>query len=263
MKRTGAGSRRGVAALAGLLLALTLTVAAQENGAHSGAAAQKSAHPQKTTTAGAGENPGSSFGQELAEASREAEGEKEENAQFKFSPSVRWMGKELGLGVHGAYWLAFILNFAALALLIYLVSRSRIPAMFRSRTATIRRAMEEAGRASAEANRRLGEIEARLSRLDNEIAAMQQKAEQEAASEEEKLRLAAAQDARRIVEATEQEIAAAASQARRELMAYAAELAVTLAEKRIQIDQETDAALVRGFAEQLGNGVRNGGKDRR
>ncbi|MGE5204060.1 MAG: hypothetical protein ACM3PW_00480, partial [Chlamydiota bacterium] len=141
MKRAGVGSWRGVAALTGLLLAVTLIASAQENGAHSGAAAQKSAHQQKAATARAGENSGSSFGQELAEASREAEGEgaKEENGQFKFSPSVRWIGKELGLGVHGAYWLAFILNFAALALLIYLVSRSRIPAMFRSRTATIRR----------------------------------------------------------------------------------------------------------------------------
>jgi F-type H+-transporting ATPase subunit b len=229
---------------------------------------QKSQRKAATATQKqAGENSGASFGQELAEASREAAGEKEENAQFKFSRSVRWMGKLLGIGVHGAYWLAFILNFGVLALLIYLISRSRIPAMFRSRTATIRRAMEEAGKASAEANRRLGEIEARLARLDQEIAAMHQQAEKEYASEEEKLRLAAAQDAHRVVEAAEQEIAAAASLARRELKAYAAELSVAMAEKRIHIDKDTDAALVRDFAEQLGNGLRgphhNGRKDGR
>jgi F-type H+-transporting ATPase subunit b len=231
---------------------------------------QKSGSQRKAATGTqtqAGENSGTSFGQELAEASREAAGEKEENAQFKFSRSVRWMGKLLGIGVHGAYWLAFILNFGVLALLIYLISRSRIPAMFRSRTATIRRAMEEARKASAEANRRLGEIEARLARLDQEIAAMHQQAEKESASEEEKLRLAAAQDAHRVVEAAEQEIAAAASLARRELKAYAAELSVAMAEKRIHIDKDTDAALVRDFAEQLGNGLRgphhNGRKDGR
>jgi F-type H+-transporting ATPase subunit b len=253
-----------------LLLAVLLIGAgwAQENGQQSAPAPRKSVSQQKAATgAQAGENSRASFGQELAEASREAAGEKEENAQFKFSRSVRWMGKQLGIGVHGAYWLAFILNFAALALLIYLISRSRIPAMFRSRTATIRRAMEEAGKASAEANRRLGEIEAKLARLDHEIAAMQQQAEKEAASEEEKLRLAAAQDARRVVESAEQEIAAAASLARRELKAYAAELSVAMAEKRIHIDKDTDAALVRDFAEQLGNGARgphrNGGKDGR
>ncbi|HLK33403.1 MAG TPA: ATP synthase F0 subunit B [Terriglobales bacterium] len=250
-----------------VLLSGSFAAAAQERGQAEASAPSQNAQSQATekkAPARATENSGSSFGRELAEASREAAGENGENAQFKFSPSVRKIGKLLGIGTHGAYWLAFILNFAVLALLIYLVSRSRIPAMFRSRTASIRRAMEEASRASAEANRRLAEIEARLARLDQEIAAMQQQAEREAASEEEKLRLATAEDARRIVEASEQEIAAAANLARRELTAYAAELAVALAEKRIRIDHDTDAALVRGFAEQLGNGERgpnsNGGK---
>jgi F0F1-type ATP synthase membrane subunit b/b' len=247
--------------LGGVLLLAVLLIgaaSAQENGSQPAPAPQKSASQQKAATgAQAGENSGASFGQELAEASREAAGEKGENAQFKFSPSVRWMGKELGIGVHGAYWLAFILNFAVLALLICLLLRSRIPAMFRSRTATIRRTMEEAGKASAEANRRLGEIEARLARLDQEIADMHQQAEKEAASEEEKLRLAAAQDARRVVEAAEQEIAAAASLARRELKAYAAKLSVAMAEKRIHIDKDTDAALVRDFAEQLRSTLRS------
>src|SRR5512146_550075 len=251
-----------------LLFAILRTgaMAAPQNGARPAPAAQKSTGLQKAEQAA---QPGNSnsFGQELAEASREAAGETDQTAQFKFSPSVRWLGKVLGIGVRGAYWLAFILNFAVLALLIYLISRSRIPAAFRNRTASIRKAMEEAARASAEANQRLGEIEARLARLDHEIAAMQQQAEKEAAGEEEKLRLAAAQDARRRVEAAEQAIAAAATMARRGLKAYAAELSVALAEKRIQIDQDTDAALVRGFAEQLSDGMRgphgNGGKDGR
>jgi F0F1-type ATP synthase membrane subunit b/b' len=253
-----------------LLLLFTIVptgaIAAPPKGAQTAPAAQKSRRPQKADQA-AQEGSSKSFGQELAEASREAAGESDQTAQFKFSPSVRWLGKALGIGVRGAYWLAFILNFAVLALLIYLISRSRIPAMFRNRTASIRKAMEEAALASAEANRRLGEIEARLSRMDQEIAAMQQQAEKEAGSEEEKLRLAAAQDARRMVEGAEQEIAAAATMARRELKAYAAELSVALAEKRIHIDQDTDAALVRGFAEQLSNGMggprSNGGKDKR
>ena len=251
-----------------LLFAILLrgAIAAPPKGAQTAPAAQKGTGPQTADQAAAQAGNSNSFGQELAEASREAAGEGDQTAQFKFSPSVRWLGKVLGIGVRGAYWLAFILNFAVLALLIYLISRSRIPLMFRNRTASIRKAMEEAARASAEANRRLGEIEARLSRLDHEIAAMQQQAEKEAGSEEEKLRLAAAQDARRMVGAAEQEIAAAATMARRELRAYAAELSVALAEKRIQIDQDTDAALVRGFAEQLSNGAgprSNGGKDRR
>jgi F-type H+-transporting ATPase subunit b len=54
---------------------------------------------------------------------------------------------------------------------------------------------------------------------------------------------------------TEHEIAAAVDQARRELKAYAADLAVTLAAKRIQVDVSTDEELVRSFIDQLG---RNG-----
>lgn len=259
---------RIVALAAGALLLLAFAPGATRAQGGQQSAAQGSVRQQKAAPEHAGENSGSSsFGQELAEASREAAGESDQTAQFKYSPSVRWLGRVLGIGVRGAYWLAFMLNFAVLAVLIYLASRSRIPAMFRSRTANIRRAMEEAGQASADANRRLAEIEARLSRLDHEIETMRQQAERDAATEEEKLRLAAAEDAHRIVEAAEQEIAAAASLARRELKAYAAELAVTMAEKRIRIDQDTDAALVRGFAEQLGNGLRaqhgNGGKDGR
>ena len=53
----------------------------------------------------------------------------------------------------------------------------------------------------------------------------------------------------------EQEIASAAGSARRELRNYAAELAVSLAEKKIKVDSATDRELVRDFVGQLG---RNG-----
>ena len=47
---------------------------------------------------------------------------------------------------------------------------------------------------------------------------------------------------------------------RRELTAYAANLAVSLAKKQIQVDANTDQALVRGFAQQLSNGNERGSK---
>ena len=50
----------------------------------------------------------------------------------------------------------------------------------------------------------------------------------------------------------EQEIAAATNSARRELKAYAAELAVELAEKKIRVGQEADRELVRAFTSRLG-----------
>ena len=54
------------------------------------------------------------------------------------------------------------------------------------------------------------------------------------------------------METAEQEIAAAARQARTELRAYVSELAVALAEKRIEINAATDQELVRAFVDQLG-----------
>jgi F0F1-type ATP synthase membrane subunit b/b' len=55
-----------------------------------------------------------------------------------------------------------------------------------------------------------------------------------------------------MVESAHLEIAAAAKAARRDLTAYAADLAVALAQKQIRVDAATDQALVRNFAGELG-----------
>ena len=53
------------------------------------------------------------------------------------------------------------------------------PGLFQNRTASIQKAMEEARKASADANRRLAEIESRSRKLDVEIGTMQANAEKE------------------------------------------------------------------------------------
>jgi F-type H+-transporting ATPase subunit b len=189
-------------------------------------------------------------GRELARESREAAGE-DENAQFKHSASVQMVARITGLSLQNAYWLCLIFNFAVVAGLIVWVSRKNLPTLFRNRTAQIQQAMEEARRASADANQRLADIGARLSKLDAEIAAMRAAAEKEAVAEEARIKAAAEEDARKIIQAAEQEIAAAAKTARRELKAYAASLAVSLAAKQIRVDAAADQALVRDFAAQL------------
>jgi F-type H+-transporting ATPase subunit b len=123
--------------------------------------------------------------------------------------------------------------------------------MFRGRTATIQKSLEEARAASADANRRLAEIESRLQHLGEEISQMNSTAESSAAAEDERIKAAAEEDARRIVESAQQDIAAAARTARRELTAHAADLAVSLAGQQIRIDASTDEALVRRFANDL------------
>ena len=175
----------------------------------------------------------------------------DETTPFKHSASVKLLAKITGLSLDSAYWLAVVLNFAIVAGVIVWFSKKNLPAMFRSRTATIQKSLEEARTASADANRRLAEIESRLKHLGEEIGQMQATAETSASAEEERIKAASEQDARRIVESAQQEIAAAARAARRELTAHAADLAVTLASKQIRVDASTDQALVRRFAKDL------------
>jgi F-type H+-transporting ATPase subunit b len=183
------------------------------------------------------------------------------HAKFKQSPMVRKLAAATGLSVKGAYWAAVLFNFAIIATIVGYFARKYFPGIFRRRTESIQQEMREAEKASQEANRRLAEIEARLGRLDGEIAEMRAAAEQEAAAEEERIRAATGQDKARLVEAAQQEIAMAARLARRELQAHAAELAVSLAAKRIQVDSVTDQALVNHFASQLTSG--DGGEGKR
>jgi F-type H+-transporting ATPase subunit b len=204
---------------------------------------------------------GTGFGAQLAKETREAAGEDEdETAQFKRSASVRMLAKLTGGNLQYAYWLAVLLNFGVIAGVLFWAGKKFLPGAFRARTATIQRAMEEARRASEDANRRLGEIETRLSRLGDEIVAMKATGEAELAAEEARIKAAAEEDARKIVESAEQEIAAAAKAARRDLTSYAADLAISLAKKQIHVDANTDSSLVRSFADRLGQ-AEDGGKN--
>jgi len=184
----------------------------------------------------------------------------DETAQFKHSPSVRRLARITGLSDVGAFWLAVFINFAIVVGVVAWLWNKNVPAAFRNRTALIQKSIEDARRASEDANRRLSEVEARLGRLDEEIRSMRALSEKEAAAEEERIKAAAAEDAHRIAESARQEIEAAVKSARRELTAYAADLAVSLATKQIRVDMTADQALVRRFAQQLSDGGAPGKK---
>jgi F-type H+-transporting ATPase subunit b len=158
-----------------------------------------------------------------------------------------------GLSVSTTFLLSNILNFLVIAAIIIWAGRKYLPGIFRDRTTAIQKAMQEAQKASEEARRRLAEIESRLMRLDGEIGMMRDAAEKEAAAEEARIHAAAQEDARKLLESAQQEIASAAKTARRELTAYAADLAVALAQKQIHVDAATDRTLVRNFADELGS----------
>jgi F-type H+-transporting ATPase subunit b len=233
-----------IAVLASLFLFLVLS---QRAGAQT---TPSSTSPEPSTSA---------TNREPAKESREAAAD-DEQAQFKHSASVQMVAKLTGLSLDNAYWLCVVLNFAIVAGAVVYFSKKNLPGMFRNRTASIQKAMQEARQASEDANRRLAEIETRLSRLDSEIAGMRATAEKEAAAEEARIKAAAEEDGRKIVESAEQEIAAAAKLARRELTNYAANLAVSLAARQIKVDPATDQALVQGFARDLS--PKSGGQDK-
>ena len=200
--------------------------------------------------------------QQLAHETREAAGEGDETEEFKKSASVKLIARLTGLSLGGAYLFSVILNFAVIAGVLLWAGRKYLPGMFSARTAAIQKAMQEAQKASEEARRRLAEIESRLMRLDGEIGMMRDAAEKEAAAEEARIQAAAQEDARKMLESAQQEIASAVKAARRELTAYAAELAVGLAQKQIHVDPATDRTLVRNFADELGSSPNGPGKDR-
>jgi F-type H+-transporting ATPase subunit b len=213
-------------------------------------AQQQTAEPQQEVKAAKHQR---GPGQELVHETRKAAGEEDDTAQFKQSPSVAFIARLTGLSVSNAYLFSEVLNFAVVAGVIVWAGRKFLPGIFRARTDAIQKAMQEAQKASEEARRRLGEIENRLMKLDGEIGMMRDAAEKEAAAEETRIQAAAKDDARKIVESAQQEIASAAKTARRELTAYAADLAVGLAQKQIRVDAATDQALLQNFAGSLGS----------
>jgi F-type H+-transporting ATPase subunit b len=233
-------------ALALLLLFVlsTFAIAQTAPAAEKTSTSESVAQPEHSQTAEAGD----------AKKSEAPEAEKDEEAQFKESGSVKWLARKLGVDPAQAYWASWVLNFLIIAGLIVFALKTNLPGIFRERTAAIQKGIEEARRASAESAARLSDIETRLSRLDGDIAGMRSKAEQDAAAEDQRLRAATEEEKRKIIQNAEQEIAAAANAARRELKQFAAELAVSLAEKKISVSEAADRALVREFATHLADG---------
>ncbi|MGC2111505.1 MAG: ATP synthase F0 subunit B [Candidatus Korobacteraceae bacterium] len=235
-----------------LLFCLSFGAAASHRGyalsSSSAQAANPSEQSQPPSAQTQPENPNSATSQELTKES----GEVEENTQFKYSPTVRWFAKAFGIDVRVMYWISYLTNFLLVVVFFYFLFRSKLPQAFRDRTATIQKGIKEAQAASADAARRLSDIEARLGKLDTEVAEIRASAERESAAEEERIRQAAEEDKKKVVAAAEAEIEAIARNARRELKGYAASLAVDLAARRIRVDESTDHGLVREFVEQLG-----------
>jgi F-type H+-transporting ATPase subunit b len=219
------------------LASLFVCVAAAQDSAKSapqGAAQGTTASEPSSTDANAG------IGDILAKTTEQA------------AHSAEKWGHSLGVGPKTSFTLSVGFNFLALFILSYVLIKSKVPQAFRERTAAIQKGIKDAQEASADAARRLSDIEARLNKMDQEVAEIRATAEGEAAAEEARIRQAAEEDKRKVIQTAEAEIEAIARNARRELKGYAASLAVDLAGRELNIDDSTDHALIREFASQLG-----------
>ncbi len=180
------------------------------------------------------------------------EEEKDENAAFKNSPSVKKMGAMIGLKPEAAATAFEVANFAILAVLLGLFLAKALPTAFRNRNSSIQKDLVDARTATEQASARLSGVEARLARLDGEIAAMRAQADKDSAADELRIQAAVEEEKKKILAAAEQEIAAATVHARREIQRYAAELAIEQAARKLVISAETDRLLVQNFARRLG-----------
>ena len=120
-----------------------------------------------------------------------------------------------------------------LAVLNYLLYKPLIGKM-QERTAAIRKSLEEAQAARAEAARQQEENAARLRSAYQEAAAIREQALKEAGEEQRKLVTAAQAEARRLVETGRAQTEADIRRAREELRREVAGLAVAVAEKLVR-----------------------------
>jgi len=148
-------------------------------------------------------------------------------------------------------WANFIILAGGLG---YLVGKNAGP-FFRSRSAKIRGDIAEATRLREEAEAKAREMETRLSSLGAEIEKLRAEAHGAFSAEGERIRQETERQLARIGQQTEQEIASMTKAAREELRAYAARLAVDLAEQRIRsrMDGPAQSRLVDMFTRQLGS----------
>jgi len=174
--------------------------------------------------------------------------------QYRLSPSTVKIAGWLHMQPRTASLLFELLNLAIVVIAIVFYIRRTVPTVLRNRGERLQKQLVEARTATDDANRRLLAVEERLSKLDDEIIGMRQQAERDMLREEERFRETLEAEKDRLVDATEQEIATAGAAARRELKKFAAELAVSAAEQRLQMTSAMDEKIVGRFASSLGSG---------
>lgn len=179
-----------------------------------------------------------------------AEPQKSQESQdeaFLHAPVVKSMARMLNLPLDTTVHLLFIINFAIIFFAIAIPLGRMMPKILRQRTITVRHNLDEARKATAEAQARLCAVETKLAGLGQEIEKFRAQAEEDSRTDEKRIKASIEEESVRIVAAAEQEIASAAAQARRSLRDFAAGLAVEQAARQLHLTPEADRAVIAEF----------------
>jgi len=146
-------------------------------------------------------------------------------------------------------WINFVLLAGGLG---YIVKKNAGP-YFAQRSQHIRKGMDDAERARAEADAKVAEVDGRLANLASEIESLRREAHEEGRAEAHRVRLEAAAEMAKIQTRAVEEIAAAGKAARLDLRRYSAALALSLAETKIaaRLSPQIQDTLVNGFVAHL------------
>jgi F-type H+-transporting ATPase subunit b len=146
-------------------------------------------------------------------------------------------------------WANFVILAGGLGFLI----AKKAPAFFDARAQQIVQDIHDSHKLRADAEARAADVDRRLANLDAEIAALRTESKAEIAAETERLNKHTSEEIAKIQAHAKQEIESAGKAARMELKRTAAELAISLAERKIRarMTPETQDNLVRSFVQDL------------
>ena len=146
-------------------------------------------------------------------------------------------------------WGNFLILFGGLGWLL----RQPLRGFLETRTRSIEEGLASGRLARESALKHMSEIENRMARLDEEVRALRAQAVKEAEDEKARILESAKIEAQKILEVAHREIEGLKKSARLELKAHVADLAVKLAEERLQksVGSEENKRLVLKFLDSL------------
>jgi F-type H+-transporting ATPase subunit b len=171
-------------------------------------------------------------------------------------PGHNGSGKTHGKEGHGESALAVVWRWGNFLILFgglgwYL--RKPLKDFLESRTRSIQEGLANGRSAKEMATKQLSEVESRLAHLSEEIHSLKTQALREAEEERSRILESAKAEAKKILELAQREIDGMKKSARLELKSHIAELAVRLAEERLQksVGSEENRRLVLQFLDSL------------